>query len=173
MGRRAWGDVDECCSWTARDGRSRFGRVRYGAIALLVVGVAAGCGSGGSAKASVASSTSRSTSTSTAAGLKSNCDLVTDQDVSTHFGVAVQGSVQPETKICEYQAADAATGGLTVSVSATRPRGRASFNRSTSAYTAVPATATNVNPGQVWSAPTLVSNLGGDDGFFAVDLAAP
>ncbi len=77
--------------------------------------------------------------------------------------------MQAETKECDYNASDAASGGLSVRVNFRNPRGGAYFTSLESAYSHIPDASTNLQPGDVWSPPSLVKNLGGDEGFVALD----
>jgi hypothetical protein len=150
------------------------GRILTGAVVILLA--LSACGGGSDTPASGASSKSNgnaasSTTSSAATVTRSNCDLATELEVETAFTTAVTAAVQPETGICSYSAADAASGGLTVDLSATSPRGKARCQALERAYTSIPVSANQVlPPGQTWTTPELVKNLGGDDGFVAHDL---
>ncbi len=150
------------------------GRVLAGAIVVLLA--VSACGGGSDTQASSASSKSNKTATSStsssgAAAQRSNCDLATELEVDTAFTTMLTAALEPETGICSYSAADAASGGLTVHLSATSPQGKARCQALERAYTSIPVSANQVlPPGQTWTTPELVKNLGGDDGFVAHDL---
>lgn len=152
---------------------ARLTALRLGAVAVLA-SLATACSSSAVAGHSAATTSHRSsvqpvptssttTSPSPAAHPLTNCDLLTKDEVREAFGVHVlKPKIDPQVGWCEYNAKDAAAGGLGVRVSLVNPNGERAYRMLKGSYQLVNG---SLDPGEY----ELVTGIG-TECFFAIDL---